>query len=100
MHSFRDAEIRIIQEYYRPNGGNPPPAKSASTPVPPGLESKLKRNAPLPTGIAKHLASLPEDLDRRLLPIWEGLRRVAVGYTVLLVEEKSDRVVDMVKIGR
>jgi hypothetical protein len=99
-HSFRDAEIRLIQDYYRPGSGHLPPGLAKKEKLPPGLESKLKRKGTLPLGLEPHLEQLPEDLARQLPPPTNGCRRAVVGTTVVLIEQSSNLVHDLFGVGR
>jgi hypothetical protein len=99
-HSFRDAEIRLIQDYYRAGGGHLPPGLSQKSKLPPGLEKQLKRSGKLPDGLEGHLEDFPEALGRQLPPPTEGCRRVVVGTTVVLLENSSKVVHDLFGVGR
>ena len=94
--TFGEKEIVAIREYYavqpqaQPGGGKHKKEK----PLPPGLQKKLDRGEPLPPGIAKR--SLPADLDRRLAKLPAGYARYVVGSDVVLVDVKTNAVLDIV----
>lgn len=99
-YSFRDAEARLIQDYYRPGAGHPPPGLAKKGSLPPGLERQLKRNGALPPGIEEHLEDLPEDLSRQLPPPPDGCRRAVVGFSVLLLRSEPNLVADLLPLQR
>lgn len=99
-HSFRDAEVRLIQDYYRPGGGHLPPGLAKKGSLPPGLERQLKRKGKLPPGLESHLEDFPTELARQLPPPTSGCRRAIVGNSVLLLEESTQLVLDLFGVGR
>ena len=78
----------VIQDYYRPRQGS----------LPPGLEKQLQRNGTLPPGLQKKLKPFPVELERRLPPIPAGYSRHIVGAQAVILEGKTNRVVDMMAL--
>lgn len=95
-----DAENRIIQDYYRIGSGHLPPGAAKKGDVPPPLAKQLHRAGVIPAGLDKKLDKLPEDLDRKLVPVPSGYLRRICGMTVLLILEKTSLVVDTIEIIR
>lgn len=95
-----DAENRIIQDYYRIGSGHLPPGATKKGDVPPPLAKQLHRAGVIPAGLDKKLDKLPEDLDRKLVPVPAGYLRRISGMTVLLILEKTSLVVDTIEIVR
>ncbi len=95
-----DAENRIIQDYYRIGSGHLPPGLAKKGDVPLPLARQLHRAGVIPPGLDKKLDKLPEDLDRKLVPVPTGYLRRICGMTILLILEKSSLVVDTIEIVR
>ncbi|WP_321475360.1 hypothetical protein [uncultured Paludibaculum sp.] len=91
-----DAENRLIQDYYRVGSGHMPKKGD----VPPALARQLHRAGIIPAGMDKKLDRLPEDLDRKLVPVPTGYLRRVCGMTILLILEKTSLVVDTIAIVR
>lgn len=96
---FREREIRVIRSYYGEHGSRLPPglAKRGGN-LPPGLEKHLERDGALPPGLQKRLTPLPYSLRRELPPLPRGCdcRIGALGRDVLIVNEKTNRILDIV----
>ncbi len=90
-------EVRIIRDYYS-NTANLPPGLAKRGSLPPGLARQLQRNGTLPPGLAKRSAPLPGDLERRLPPLPDGRRRVIIGDRVVTVDDRTQRIMDIVTI--
>lgn len=71
-----------------------PPGLAKKDELPPGLTKQLERNGTLPPGLAKR--DLPSDLDRQLPEPKETLERTIVDSSVVLIEEASGRIVDII----
>jgi len=72
-----------------------PPGLAKRDELPPGLARQLERNGTLPPGLAKR--ELPADLDSGLPPVEEGLERVIVDTSVVLVEKATGVVKDIIR---
>ena len=84
---FGDDERNIISEYFRKN-------TVATSSLPPGIAKNVARGKPLPPGIAKR--GLPNDLMSQL-PIRDGWNRFIVGNDILLVDQKTGTIADVIK---
>jgi hypothetical protein len=96
--TFRDAEIRMIQEFYRPGSGNLPPGLAKKDPLPPGLAQQLKKKGTIPAGFETRLEPFPGDLARRLPDPPDGFRRSVVGNVALLTQDTTLLIVDVIPL--
>ena len=74
-----------------------PPGLAKRDELPPGLQKHLEKNGTLPPGLQKRLQPLPLALDKRLPKTREGTKRVVVGGNVVLVEERTSKILDIVR---
>ncbi|OQX31866.1 MAG: hypothetical protein B0D96_09540 [Candidatus Sedimenticola endophacoides] len=72
-----------------------PPGLAKRDRLPPGLEKQLERNGTLPPGLARR--TLPEGLEGMLPRPASGLERVLVDDDVLLIEQASGLIVDVLR---
>lgn len=96
--SFRDAEIRILLDFYRPGSGNLPPGIARKGEFPPGILKRVARGKGLPPGLASKLEPLPPVLARQFPPPPAGYRRMICGTLALMLEESTNLVVDVVNL--
>lgn len=94
---FTVSDRRIISDYFRGGNSNLPPglAKRGGN-LPPGLQKQLARNGTLPPGLQKRLTPFPADLDRRLPRLPDIYRRGSIGDTVVIVDRRTQRIMDVV----
>ena len=76
-------------------GGGPPPGLARKDSLPPGLARQLERNGTLSPGLAKR--DLPTDLEAKLPQAEAGLERVIVDNDVVLIEQATGRILDILK---
>jgi hypothetical protein len=76
-------------------GGGPPPGLAKKGSLPPGLARQLERNGTLPPGLAKR--DLPTDLEAKLPPTDAGHERVIVDNDVVLIEQATGRILDILE---
>lgn len=75
--------------------GEMPPGLAKKDELPPGLQMQLEKNGTLPPGLAKR--DLPKDLEG-LLPLREhGIGRYIVEQDVILLDEKSGKILDILR---
>ncbi len=74
-----------------------PPGLAKRDDLPPGLQKYLEKNGTLPPGLQKRMQPLPSSLEIKLPKLREGTKRVVVGGNVVLVEERTSRVLDIVR---
>lgn len=96
--SFRDAEIRILQDFYRPGSGNLPPGIARKGEFPPGLMKQIARGKGLPPGLANKLEPLPPPLARQFPVPPPGYRRMICGTFALMLDDSTNLVVDVVNL--
>jgi len=99
IFSTRDRDV--VTRYYSRNDANLPPglAKRGGN-LPPGLERQLQRNGRLPPGLEKRMEPCPRDLDRDLGPLPEGHRRVIIGAKLLILNERTNLIIDVMQLRR
>jgi hypothetical protein len=95
--AFNDHDRRLVYDYYRnkkvKNKGLPP-GLAKRRKLPPGLQKQLKKNGTLPPGLAKR--SLPYKLEERLSRIPRGYVRLKVGGDIILMNETTEVIVDII----
>lgn len=80
---FRDDDIRIIYDYYRPRQ------------LPPGLQKKLYRTGQLPPGWEKKMRPFPEAIDRRLPPLCHECERGYLDGYAIVYQPRSRLIIDV-----
>lgn len=93
---FIGSDKRIIREWA---GAQPasslPPGLAKRESLPPGLQKQLARKGKLPPGLEKRLTPFPDDLNRRLPPLREGLERVFVHGRAMILNRNTQVIVDV-----
>jgi len=95
--AFSNNDRRLIRDYYRDKKikhKGLPPGLAKKEKLPPGLQKQLKKNGKLLSGLAKRY--LPNDLDNRLSPLPRGYVRLKVGGDIVLINEKTEVIVDII----
>ncbi len=90
---FSEIDISIMRDYFRHH--RLPPGLAKRSQLPPGLRKQLVRRGTLPPGLAGDL--LPYDLERRLEPLPVGYVRIRVGMDIVLLEERTGIIIDVVR---
>ncbi len=90
----------MIVDYFNAPGGLPPGLAKRGGDLPPGLEKQLRRNGRLPPGLQKRIVPFPADIEVRLAPIQPGCRRVRLGAWVLLIQDATNTIFDIVDLSR
>ncbi len=73
-----------------------PPGLAKHEELLPGLQRQLKKNGTLPPGLQKRIQPLPKDLESSLPELPTGLRRGVLGDLLVLIEENSEKIIDIV----
>ncbi len=94
---FTPRQRTIITDYFRNSRGNLPPGLAKRDRLPPGLEKQLRERGTLPPGLQKRFAPLPNDLERQLPRLPAGYRRGVVAGNVILMEEATSVIVDIIR---
>ncbi|MES9959701.1 MAG: hypothetical protein ABW089_04640 [Sedimenticola sp.] len=121
---FSEMEKQVIQDYYKGRYGKSsdddddygkgkkkkgkkhkkskgkkhkglPPGLAKREKLPPGLAKQLKERGRLPPGLEKR--DLPDSLERMLPETLPGQKRVVVDNDVLLIEEATGLILDILK---
>lgn len=74
-----------------------PPGLAKREELPPGLQRQLERNGRLPYGLQKRLEPLPPALEARLPKVPDGVKRGVFNGNVIIVEERTSRILDIIK---
>lgn len=96
--AFGKAEIRIIREWFgkKSNLEGLPPGLAKRHELPPGLQRHLERYGTLPPGLQKRLHPLPRSLRVRLPKTPAGVERVIVAGSVILMEKRTSKILDII----
>ena len=98
---FTDAENRLIVDFYRPGSGHLPPSLQKRVGPAPAVPLKpLARGGTLPAALEQSVEPFPKDLDRRLIPVPAGYRRLLHGTLALLVQNSTRLIVDTLDLSR
>lgn len=92
--AFNDKDRRLIHDYYRLKHKRLPPGLAKKDKLPPGLEKQLKRRGKLPPGL--HHRLLPLELTQKLSSLPRGYLRIKVGGDVMLLDEFTRVIVDII----
>ena len=94
---FGDSDRRKIRHYYKNRDKKTkalPPGLAKKHELHPGLRNHIRKYRDLPPGIQGK--RLPVDLRRTLQPIPEGNVRIRVGGDILLMNERTRYVLDVI----
>ncbi|MFQ5927767.1 MAG: hypothetical protein ACE5MH_10085 [Terriglobia bacterium] len=94
---FGKAEPDKIRHWFRANQSGLPPGLAKRQQLPPGLQRHLERNGTLPPGLQKKVQPLPRQLAVQLPKLPTGYRRYVLGGHVILVEERTAKIVDIIR---
>ena len=91
------AERTIVKSWFSSNHGSLPPGLAKRDRLPPGLEKQLRERGTLPPGLRKKVQPLPLELERQLSKLPTGYRRVVIGDNVILMNEKTALIYDVIR---
>jgi len=93
---FSDNDREKIMHYYKRSGKikKVPPGLAKKQELPPGLQKHIEKYGELPPGLEGR--SLPEDLERSLALLPAGYVRLKVGGDVIIMNQKTRVVFDVV----
>jgi len=104
---FSEIEKRLIRDYFGGKSGKAengkggdkskqmPPGLAKRDTLPPGLQKHIEKNGTLPPGLAKR--DLPPDLVSKLPALKPGYKRHIVGSDVVLIQEATGLVLDVLE---
>jgi hypothetical protein len=94
---FTTEEIALVKNYFRDHRSGLPPGLAKREKLPPGLERQLRKNGTLPPGLQKKMQPLPVELERQMRRLPTGWRRVVIAGNVILMNEKTAAIYDIVR---
>jgi hypothetical protein len=94
---FTSEERTIITNWFRRSPSGLPPGLAKRDRLPPGLEKQLRERGTLPPGLQKRVQPLPFELERQLHRLPTGYRRVVIGGNVILMDETTSLVYDIIR---
>jgi len=94
---FTRQERVIVTDWFRTGRGDLPPGLAKRDRLPPGLEKHLRERGSLPPGLQKRMQPLPFELERQLHRLPTGYRRVVIGRNVILMNEETSVVYDIIR---
>ena len=92
---FSAHDREIIRDYYGEKRASLPPGLAKKSKLPPGLSRQVERTGHLPPGLEHK--RLPRDLEQHLSPVPEGHVRVRVGADVVLMDGRTELILDVIK---
>ena len=92
---FSAQDREIMRDYYGEKRASLPPGLAKKGKLPPGLSRQVERSGHLPPGLERK--RLPRDLEQRLSRVPEGHVRMRVGADVVLMDGRTELIVDVVK---
>jgi hypothetical protein len=93
--SITKADRELITGWFHNNLAGLPPGLAKREQLPPGLQKQLVKNGTLPPGLQKKVQPLPAALEHQLPPLPTGYQRVMVGGSVVLMNQKTKLIVDV-----
>lgn len=96
---FGSRHVKIIREFFldKNNVKGLPPGLAKRDELPPGLRKHIQRNGTLPPGLQKRVQPFPRGLEILLPRLPDGRRRVIIGVDVILIDERSSLILDVVE---
>jgi len=94
---FTKEERILVKNWFTTNRSGLPPGLAKRDRLPPGLEKQLRERGQLPPGLQKKIQPLPPELERKLRILPTGYRRVVIAGNVILMNEKTAVIYDIVR---
>jgi len=96
---FTKEERTVIKDWFTnpQNLSGLPPGLAKKEKLPPGLERQLKERGKLPPGLQKKIQPMPQELEKQLRILPTGYRRVVIAGNVLMMNEKTAMVYDIIR---
>ena len=97
--AFGTDEVRIIREWFSnsANLNGLPPGLAKREQLPPGLQKQLAKNGKLPPGLEQKIQPMPRDLEIRLPRLPDGRKRIVIAGNVILLDERTSTIVDILQ---
>ncbi len=96
---FTEHERVVVTNWFGSHRTGLPPGLAKRDRLPPGLEKQLRERGTLPPGLQKRVQPLPVELERQLHRLPTGYRRVVIGGNVILMNEKTAVIYDIIRNG-
>jgi hypothetical protein len=90
--SFGPEQEQFIRNWFAKKGN-----VSRQRALPPGVQRELHRNGTLPPGLEERAEPLPIALEHQLPPIADGMHRIILAGNVILIEDATSRIVDLIR---
>jgi len=94
---FTKEEVTLVKNYFRDNRSGLPPGLAKREKLPPGLERQLQKNGTLPPGLQKKIQPLPTELEKQMRLLPTGYRRVVIAGNMIMMNEKTAQIYDVVR---
>lgn len=94
---FTEEERVVVKNWFRDHRTGLPPGLAKRDRLPPGLEKQLRERGKLPPGLQKKIQPLPVELERQLRRLPTGYRRVIIAGNVILMNEKTAVIYDIIR---
>ena len=94
---FSEQERILIKGWFGTHRTGLPPGLAKKERLPPGLEKQLRTRGTLPPGLQKKMQPLPLDLEHKLRRLPTGYRRVVIAGIVILMNEKTAVIYDIIR---
>jgi hypothetical protein len=94
---FTERDRVLIRGWFHDHLEGLPPGLAKRETLPPGLEKHLQERGTLPPGLQKKIEPLPPELERELTRLPTGYRRVIVAGNVILMNEETALIYDIVR---
>jgi hypothetical protein len=95
-HYDREVDHNEARGWYVEHRGNLPPGLAKREQLPPGLQRQLVVRGTLPPGLQARVHPVPEDLEVRLSPPPPECAHVLVGGNIVLLNRRTNLVIDVV----
>lgn len=94
---FTQEERVLVKNWFTQNRSGLPPGLAKRDKLPPGLERQLRERGKLPPGLQKKIQPLPLELEKQMRTLPTGYRRVVVAGSVILMNEKTAIIYDIIR---
>lgn len=94
---FTTAERTVITRWFTTNQSNLPPGLAKRETLPPGLERQLRERGTLPPGLRDKIQPLPVELEKELVQLPTGYRRVVIAGNVIVMNPTTGLIYDIVR---
>jgi hypothetical protein len=95
---FSRQETVLIGNWYR-RGKGLPPGLAKKQHLNPGLANHLRKGGALPPGLLREAEPLPVIIEKQLYVLPAGCRRVVIGGNVVLMNEKTAVIYDVLRLA-